>query len=165
LACPYFTIATLGIQANGLTLKDGANEMTTLLLASEVRMKFVLICMLVMFALIGLGQVAVSNGAPHLAIALWSLALSTIGVSLYRLRLRSRSWYGALELVVSLVASYFVLLNLYQHATGLTAQIILSRMLILFGTVYVMVRALDNIGQGLLPSWRFAKVWDRLFRN
>jgi hypothetical protein len=74
-------------------------------------MKFILICTLVMLA--WLGQVAISNGAPHLAIALWTLALLTVGILLYRLRLRVRLWYGGLELVVSLAASYFVLFNLY----------------------------------------------------
>jgi len=55
-------------------------------------MKFIFICMLVMFALIALGQTAMSDGAPHLAIALWSFVLLAIGFSFYRLRLRNRIW-------------------------------------------------------------------------
>jgi hypothetical protein len=126
-------------------------------------MKVILIGAFVMLGLIALGQIAMYAGAPHLAIAFWSLALLAIGVLLYRLRLRNRLWYGGLELLVALTALYFVLLNLYQHEAPLTWELIVSRMVILFAAIYVTVRALDNIGAALPPAWRFAKIWKRLF--
>jgi hypothetical protein len=126
-------------------------------------MKVVIICALLMLAFIGLGQAAVYKAAPHLAIASWSLALLTLGVLFYRLRIRNRLWYGGFELIVALAASYFILLNLYQHAPGLTAEIVVSRMIILFAAVYVIVRALTNIGETLPSAGRFTKIWNRLF--
>jgi hypothetical protein len=128
-------------------------------------MKVPLICAFVMLAFIVLGQAAMYEKAPHLAIASWSLALLATGVSLYRLRLRNRLWYGSFELLVALAASYFVSLNLYQNAALLTEELILGRMLILFGAVYVMVGALNNIGEALPPAWRLTKIWKRLFDN
>jgi hypothetical protein len=68
-------------------------------------------------------------------------------------------------MLFALAGSYFVFLNLYQNATVLTAEIILSRMILLFAAVYVMVSALTNIGEALLPAWRFTKTWNRLFHN
>jgi len=128
-------------------------------------MKIIITCAFVMLLLITLGQAAMYANAPHLAIALWSLALLAIGVALYRLRLRNRLWYGGFELVVALAASYFVLLNLYQHVAPFAAELIVTRMVILFGAVYVMVRALDNIGGALPPAWRLTKIWNRLLGN
>lgn len=127
-------------------------------------MRFIFICMLVMFAFIGLGQAAMSGGAPHIAIGLWCFAMLAIGLLFYRLRLRSRLWYGGFELLIALAASYFVLLNLYQHAAGLAVQTLIGRIIILFAAVYVMVRALDNVGQALRPHWRVTEKWQRLFR-
>ena len=126
-------------------------------------MKVVIVCALAMLAFIGLGQAAVYKAAPHLAIALWSLALLALGVLFYRLRMRNRLWYGSFELLVALVASYFILLNLYQHAPRLTAEILVSRMIILSAAVYVIVRALTNIGEALPSAGRFTKIWSRLF--
>jgi hypothetical protein len=128
-------------------------------------MKIILICAFVMLAFIVLGQIAMFANAPHVAVALWSLALLAIGVLLYRLRSRNRLWYGGLEFLVALAASYFVLLNLYQNAALITVELILGRMVILLAAVYVMVRALDNIGGALPQTWRLTKIWKRLFSN
>jgi hypothetical protein len=128
-------------------------------------MQVVVICALVMLAFIGFGQAAMYAHSPYLAIALWSLALLAIGFLFYRLRMRSRLWYGGFELLFALVGSYFVLLNLYENAAVLTVEIILSRMVLMFAAVYVMVGALTNIGEALLPAWRFTKTWNRLFRK
>jgi hypothetical protein len=128
-------------------------------------MKSIAVCALVMLAFISLGQVAMHADAPHLAIVLWSFALFAVGFLFYRLRIRSHLWYGGFEMLFALSGSYFVLLNLYQNVATLTAEIILSRMVLLFAAVYVMVSALTNIGESLLPTWRFTKIWKRLFRN
>jgi len=128
-------------------------------------MKVILICALVMLSLIALGQCAMYEQAPHLGIVLWSFALLAIGFSLYRLRLRSRLWYGCFELLITFVASYFVLLNLYEQATSLAAETILGRIIILFAAVYVMIGALSDVGEALLPAWRFTKIWNHLFHN
>jgi hypothetical protein len=135
------------------------------LLIQEGDMKVVIICALLMLAFIGLGQAAVYNAATHLAIVLWSFAVLALGVSFYRLRMRNRLWYGGFELLVALVASYFILLNLYQHALALTAEIVVSRMIILFAAVYVIARALTNIGEALPSAGRFTKIWNRLFSS
>ena len=126
-------------------------------------MKVVIICAVVMLAFIGLGQTAMYADSPHLAIVLWSFALLAIGFSFYRLRTRGRLWYGGFELLFALTGSYFVLQNLYQNAAALTAELIFSRMILLFAAVYVMVGALSNIGEALSPAWRFTKIWKRLF--
>jgi hypothetical protein len=118
-----------------------------------------------MLAFLALGQCAMYEQAPDLAIVLWGVALLAIGVLLYRLRLRNRLWYGGFELLVTFVASYFVLLNLYEQATSLTMEIIVSRIIILFAAVYVMIGALDNIGEALPPTGRFTKMCNNLFHN
>jgi hypothetical protein len=128
-------------------------------------MKVVVICALAMLVFIGQGQAAMYADSPHLAIVLWSFALLAIGFSFYRLRMRSRLWYGGFELLFAIVGSYFVFLNLYQNAGALTAEIVFSRMAVLFAAVYVMISALGNIGDGLHPTWRFTKIWNRLFGN
>lgn len=116
-----------------------------------------------MITLIVFGQAAMNWGAPHLAIILWCLSLVAIGLLFYRVRIRSRLCYGIFELLVAMIASYFVLLNLYSHAEAFTFELIASRMMILFAAVYVIVRALDNIGQDLSRNWRFTKAWKALF--
>jgi hypothetical protein len=128
-------------------------------------MKVIAISALVMFAFIGLGQAAMHAEVPHLAMVLWCFALLAVGFLFYRLRMRSQLWYGGFELLFALGGSYFVLLNLYENAAVLTAVMILNRMILLFAAVYVMVGALTNIGEALLPAWRFTKTWDRLFRK
>lgn len=89
----------------------------------------------------------------------------TVGILFYLLRIRNRLWYGGFELLVALAASYLVLLNLYQNTAMLSVELILSRMIILFAAVYVMVRALSSVGEALPPAWRLTQIWKRLFSN
>jgi hypothetical protein len=134
-------------------------------LAQGLNMKVVVICAAVMAAFIGLGWVAKQEEAPTLAIVLWIFALLAIAVSFYRLRMHNRLWYAGFELFFSLVGSYFVFQNLYQKLPTLTLEIAVSRMVLMFATVYVMISALSNIGEGLHSSWRFTKLWHRLFHK
>jgi hypothetical protein len=69
--------------------------------------------------------------------------------------------YGLLELVVGVVGAYFVLRSMSGDANGLTDSVLYLRMTLMFASVYVIVRAFDNIGVGLKGT-RFEPHWKKL---
>ena len=125
-------------------------------------MKIVLAGAIAMFALLGIGEWMVAAGAERVGLASWTAAMLCIAIIFYRMRQRNRLWYGGFELTVSLVAFYFGLTTFYESEAPATVQLILGRMLLMFAAIYVMVRALDNIGSGLEKT-RWASRWNRIF--
>jgi hypothetical protein len=125
-------------------------------------MKIVLSGIIAMFGLLGLGWWAVKVGAVYEGLAICTVAMFVLAIVLYRLRQRNRIWYGGFELLVSLLAFYVGLLTFYESSTPASLQLIVGRILIMFAAIYVMVRALDNIGTGLRGT-KFEKRWIRLF--
>jgi hypothetical protein len=93
--------------------------------------------------------------------------LVTVGFGLifYWLRSRCRLAYGAIELVVALAV---IILTFYPQSYALLYQkpplvgSLLSQSAGILAGIYVMVRALDNIHEGLGPRRR-AK-WERAFK-
>ena len=86
------------------------------------------------------------------------VTLPIVGIALYWYRQKYRLSYGLFEYFVGLMMTYYVFFPSFNYAS-LTAlegiQII--------GGVYVMVRGLDNISNGIEGS-RFDLLWKRLFR-
>jgi len=86
------------------------------------------------------------------------------GLFFYRLRCRKRLWYGLVELAVAFVIIYLafnppdtVLVEEKVSWLGMNLRMIVG----LLAGIYVMVRGLDNIEQGLSLERRVP--WDRLF--
>lgn len=123
-----------------------------------VQVRFPLVTFAIMMLAVGVGELLYFAGWRHAALAAWALSLLPIAFSLYRMRHRSRLWYGGLELLIALTAFYFILLGIIEAAKPMTMELVVGRMLIFFVAIYFMVRALDNIREGLGSS--LAGRWD-----
>jgi hypothetical protein len=87
-----------------------------------------------------------------------------VGLLLYTLRCRAQFWYGVCEIVVAVVVIYLVLRPAYDFPIfggyspfGMELQ---KSYGILAG-LYIFVRGMDNIRNGMPFSWRAS--WDRVF--
>jgi len=87
------------------------------------------------------------------------IGIPSLGLALYWWRSHYRLAYGLTEFGVGLVASVSVLWPSFQ-----VSQLAASGILQFVGGLYVVVRGLDNIGQGLRGT-RLQVFWDRWFRN
>ena len=114
--------------------------------------------------LILLGWLADSADYPTIAIAVWSVSLVAVSVMLYRLREQYRAWYGALEFVIALAGFSIVLKGLHENYRGSADAPLLARIGFLFAAIYVMVRALDNIGAGLKKGSKLQAKWNAIFQ-
>jgi hypothetical protein len=133
-------------------------ESSMALLAFWRQVRFPLVTFAMMMFAIGVGELLYLSGWRHAALAAWTLSMLPIALSLYRMRHRSRLWYGSLELLIALTAFYFVLLGIIEVAKPMTMELVVGRVLIFFVAIYFMVRALDNIREGL--GSRLAGRWD-----
>lgn len=85
-------------------------------------------------------------------------------IGFYRVRCWNRFVYGLIELAAGIAV---IILGEFPPNAVLTADgswplgSRAAHMLTLMGGVYIVVRALDNIGQGLPPRWRPG--WRRIF--
>jgi hypothetical protein len=95
----------------------------------------------------------------------WTLSMLPMGVLLYWLRCVHRLAYGMFEMIVSLGVLYFVLSSMVftRPSTEMSLHLLTNRALTLFAVVYFMVRALDNIGEGLRPGTPMHARWSVLF--
>src|SRR4051794_2511270 len=113
-------------------------------------MKFVAISAAVMLGLLALATIALHFGYTDTMFFLATAAVLPIAANLYRLRCKNKLAYGVFELVVAIGFFYFLALGMYNAPyQPLTLEMLVSRMLTFFAAIYFMVRALDNIGQGV----------------
>lgn len=93
------------------------------------------------------------------------ISMLPMAVMLYWLRCVHRLAYGVFEFVVAFGVMYFIVLGMVYGtpSSEITTQLITGRTLTLFAVVYFMVRAMDNIGEGLRPGTRLAARWNDLF--
>jgi hypothetical protein len=82
---------------------------------------------------------------------------------LYRLRERHRVWYGCLESLVALAGVVYLLKGLAENLHDMADAPLVARMAVIFAAVYVMVRALDNIGSELKDS-KVAGRWNWILK-
>lgn len=95
------------------------------------------------------------------AFFVWSLSALPIAALFYSVRRKNRVIYGLVELVAAVTALYFLFLRF--DIGELTVELITTRTVAIMAVVYVMVRALDNIGEGLRPGSSLEDYWTRLF--
>jgi hypothetical protein len=127
-------------------------------------MKFIIISTALMSALLALASTALYFGYTDTTFVLATAAILPVAANLFRLRCRSKVAYGSFELLVAIGFFYFLALGMYKEAyQPLSVELLVSRMLTFFAAIYFMVRALDNIGQGLTGA-RSAR-WKRLFEE
>ena len=89
-----------------------------------------------------------------------------IAVGMYALRCRHLFWYGMSEIVIGvavlgqdLIPTHFIFV---PQVPSPLSQLIFQLVTVLLG-VAILVRGLDNVGQGLSPARR--AMWDRVFRG
>lgn len=117
-----------------------------------------------MLALLAFASIALYFGHTDTTFFVATGAVLPIAASLYRLRCKNKVAYGSFELVVAIGFFYFLTLGIYKEAyQPLTLELLLSRMLTFFAAIYFMVRALDNIGQGLTGA--SSDRWKQLFER
>ncbi|WGR93649.1 hypothetical protein MTX26_28805 [Bradyrhizobium sp. ISRA443] len=95
------------------------------------------------------------------AFAIWSLSAVPLAALFYSVRRRNRVVYGLIEMIAAIAALFFLFLRF--DPGELTVELIAARTVAILATVYVMVRALDNIGEGLRPGSLLESQWARLF--
>jgi hypothetical protein len=127
-------------------------------------MKFVLTSAGLMFLLLIAGWAGLMFDYPRIGLAICTAAVLPVAANLYRLRCKDKFTYGIFELVVAVGFFYFLSVGFYEKpAEPMTVQLITGRVLTFFAAIYFMVRALDNIGQGLDPA-RAAR-WKQFFEG
>jgi hypothetical protein len=115
-------------------------------------------------ALIALTGFCSIAGQSTAGVIVATLAVFSIAVLLYRLREKKRLFYGLLELGVSIISGFLVLQSFAANSHGVADQPLITRMALLFASVYVMIRALDNIGVGLKGT-EAGEWWESAFRK
>jgi hypothetical protein len=104
-----------------------------------------------------------------LALWCWVLALAVIGAYLYFLRCRYRLAYGIIEIVAALGIVTVSLITTVSVNVRPTTDYVLwwassfSPWLQLAAAIYILVRGLDNIGEGLKVYPRASRIWRRVF--
>lgn len=129
---------------------------------------FPLVCFVVTLVLLFTGYaIDTAYGDPALFVTLffWMLGMLPIAVSFYRLRRRQRLAYGLFELVASCAIFYATMLAIIHRggAAPMSLETIATRSITFIALVYFMVRALDNIGEGLKPYPMWEARWDKVF--
>ena len=92
-------------------------------------------------------------------ITIWGtmLGLPMLGLMLFWYREKFRLSYGAFELCVGIIMSYYVFFPTFSYSgVGLKEGIQI------LGGLYVMVRGLDTIGKGVIGT-RFEALWSKVF--
>jgi len=109
-------------------------------------------------ALMVIGAMVNGTGA---AFFVWSLSALPPAALFYSVRRKNRVIYGLVEMAAAIAALYFLFLRFGPGE--LTVELLAARTVAIMAVVYVMVRALDNIGEGLRPGSPLENYWTRLF--
>jgi hypothetical protein len=78
---------------------------------------------------------------------------------LYVLRCQERVMYGCIEIVAAVLTFYFTVANKFPVETGLDSKEYVTACIQIAAGLYVIVRGLDNIGNGLTPGSRMHRLW------
>lgn len=120
--------------------------------------KLLIVAVTVMGALFALGAWTEGKRASFF---LWSLSALPIAALFYSVRRANRIVYGLIELGAAVAALFFLMARM--DPAELTAETITARGVAILAIVYVMVRALDNIGEGIQPGSGLEGYWSRVF--
>ena len=104
------------------------------------------------------------NYALPVTLAFWTISAIPLAVSFYRMRRKNRLAYGIVEFVAACALLYSTMLAIVHHnPTVMIFETLTARGLTFFAMIYFMVRALDNIGEGLRSDWAISDRWNTLF--
>jgi hypothetical protein len=81
------------------------------------------------------------------------------GFWLYVLRCRDRVVYGCIEIVAAVLTFYFTVVNRFPVETKLDSKEAVTACIQIAAGLYILVRGLDNIGNGLVPGSRMHRLW------
>jgi hypothetical protein len=108
--------------------------------------------------------------AVGLFVAILSFATLLLSASLYAIRRFNRAWYGIIEVVVTLFTAAIFLMNVIKRGDphfvfpdSINWIPGLQDSLTFAVAIYLGVRALDNIGEGLKPATGCREKWDDVF--
>lgn len=131
------------------------------------RLKTPLLCLLAALVIDAGGILAdkVFHADLSLILFLWGLSTLPIACLLYWLRRSHRLYYGAFELLVAVGVLYFLLLGMVlgDQSKALSAALLVNRILTIFAVTYFMVRAIDNIGEGITQRTPLEARWNAIF--
>lgn len=97
---------------------------------------------------------------PHRTIFL-IFYFSIGGFWLYVLRCRARVTYGFIEIMAAVATFYFTVVDRFPQETAQSTKIFSLAWIQIAAGLYIFVRDLDNIGQGLAPgSWAHGIWWN-----
>jgi len=82
-----------------------------------------------------------------------------VAISIYALKCRAQVLYGFFELYISLWG-FCIYISTGVHDRNATAKL-----LTLWGSLYVFVRGLNNIGDGWNKDGSISRVWNRVFKG
>jgi hypothetical protein len=132
--------------------------MNVVLLAFVAVLLFFFPIILVDFSVIG-------SSSAIMLVACWFLSLCTLGSALYSLRTRYRLAYGIIELIIAIIivfATMIDVLNRFPSSSDLI-PLLTNTALPLIVALYVFVRGMDNIGEGLKTYPAIAQYWTSFF--
>jgi len=106
-------------------------------------------------------QVLVPFGMGILVVLYIMIGLCLIAIGLYGLREYSRLYYGLIELLFG----FFLITLSSLNAWIVAASETWVALLLVAASVYILVRAMDNIGEGLklLSNQKWSMLWQRIF--
>jgi hypothetical protein len=128
------------------------------------RTRFPIICFLLAMVLALVGQLL--DGLFHaiwLTVLFWSMAVIPFAISFYRMRSLNRTIYGAFEPLIAFLSLYVGIWKFASTSYPSSFEHLATISLFLWVAIYFMVRALDNIGQGLDPVRRVR--WQQFFEG
>jgi hypothetical protein len=103
------------------------------------------------------------------AIGLWVVGCGCIGIFLYMMRQEARLLYGCIEVIFASGALAAAVINAIQvlesagRADMPAGQAKFVAIFIIAAAIYILVRGLDNIGEGLRKHPGPNKRWERIF--
>jgi hypothetical protein len=114
-------------------------------------------------------NLAAFDGAVWVLLASWTLGLISFGIFLYMMRREARLVYGLIEAmagvgaIVAAIVNSIRLLIMTPEETLFHGQNRFVVVFLLAAATYVLVRGLDNIGEGLPEGSRIQGWWNSIF--
>lgn len=124
---------------------------------------FPIVCFVLTMALASTGALINQRyGALYVTLIFWALSAVPLAVSFYRLRRRNRLFYGVVEMIAACVIAYVTMLGIvHGNTNGPKHEVFVG--ITLVALIYFMVRALDNIGEGIPKGSKCAQRWETVF--
>lgn len=124
-----------------------------------------IICAGISAVLMIVGVALIRYSYERLGLLFWAFSMMSLAATLYSVRRADRRIYGVVECVFGFLFCFALLLvaKYGPPAEEFTFQMLGARIVALMTGIYVVVRALDNVGEGLTPDAKWAQRWDAAF--